>query len=190
MTVSDRRNRMRVYIVFLAVAGAVLVFDQATKAWVLRSLTAADPSAQTSTLEPRPVVHVIPGCLLLAYAENTGAAFSLFRDHPGLLTVLAIVLAGGVGIWAFLLPEEERLNRVALGMIFGGAVGNLIDRFQHGFVVDFIVAYIGSHAWPTFNVADSAICVGIGLILLASWFIHPPKPKGEPKSPSTKNAKA
>ncbi len=114
-------------------------------------------------------VPVVPGCLKFQYAENTGAAFSLFREHPGVLAVAVLA-------WGLVLPAGERLSRVALGMILGGAVGNLIDRVRFGVVVDFILAYWGRHAWPTFNVADSAICVGVGLFLVASYLVSRSSP--------------
>lgn len=138
-------------------AGLVVLLDQITKVWILAHL--ASPGAQ-------PLV-VVPGCLRLEYATNSGAAFSLFYDHPAVLTGTALILAVGVLIWgiAFLKPHE-RLAHVAGGLILGGAVGNLIDRLRFGHVVDFIVAYWGDHAWPTFNVADSAICVGVGMLVV------------------------
>ena len=156
----------RVSGVFWASAVGVLVLDILSKAWTLRTLA---PAPGASPFAPRASVSIIPGCIRFEYAENTGAAFSLFQNHPGVLTVIACILAGAVLLWSAFLPAAERLNRVALGLIFGGAVGNLIDRFRFGFVVDFIVAYWKTHAWPTFNVADSAICVGIGVFFLASY---------------------
>jgi signal peptidase II len=112
----------------------------------------------------------LPRILRLQYAENTGAAFSLFNEYPAILAVIATGLAALVLAWSWFLPERERLSRAALGLIFGGAVGNLIDRFRYGFVVDFIQVHCdGRPLWPTFNLADSAICVGIALFFLSSW---------------------
>jgi signal peptidase II len=138
-------------------AGLAVLLDQITKVWILAHL--ALPGA-------KPLV-LVPGCLKLEYATNSGAAFSLFYDHPEILTATALILAVGVLAWglAFLKPHE-RLAHVAGGLIFGGAMGNLIDRLRLGHVVDFVVAYWGDHAWPTFNVADSAICVGVGVLVL------------------------
>ncbi len=152
------RQKSKQALTFLAIAVAVLIIDQATKAWVLANLADA----------LRPVV-LVPGLLRFQYAENRGAAFSMFHEHPEVLTVVAGLLALFVLVWAlFFLRAEERWSRCALGLVFGGAVGNLVDRFRLEFVVDFIVAHWKEHAWPTFNVADMAICVGIGIFFIVS----------------------
>jgi len=153
-------------VIFWGGAAAVLALDQVSKAWALTTLA---PGPPTSPLRPSPSIAIVPGCLRLEYAENTGAAFSLLQHHPGLLTATACLLAVAVLLWSAFLPPHERLSRLSLGLIFGGAVGNLVDRFRFGYVVDFIVAYWRSYAWPTFNVADSAICTGIGLFFLVSY---------------------
>ena len=152
--------------IFWGGAAAVLALDQISKAWALTTLA---PGPLAGAPRPSPSISIVPGCLRLEYAENTGAAFSLFQDHPGLLTATACLLAVAVLIWNAFLPPHERLSRLSLGLIFGGAVGNLVDRFRFGYVVDFIVAYWRNYAWPTFNVADSAICTGIGLFFLTSY---------------------
>jgi signal peptidase II len=149
-------------LIFLAAAAVVAASDQASKAWTMDALAP----------HPGRAVSLIPRLLCFQYAQNTGAAFSLFDTYPAVLTVVAMVLALGVLAWSLLLPDREKTSRVALGLVFGGAVGNLIDRFTHGFVVDFIQIHWDSRRlWPTFNIADSAICVGIGLFVLSSWFL-------------------
>lgn len=163
------RQRIKQSLIFLTSAFIILVFDQLSKQWVLNKLAPVFTDGVPSAMGLK-TVPVVPNILQFQYAENTGAAFSLFQDHPGVLTVIASLLAIGVFVWGFTLPLTERVNRVALGMIFGGAVGNLIDRFFHSFVIDFIVIHWkGRPLWPTFNVADSAICVGIGLFFIFSW---------------------
>ncbi|MFW6303373.1 MAG: signal peptidase II [Candidatus Sumerlaeota bacterium] len=153
------RQKTNQALIFLAVAAVVLAADQASKAWVLEALATAS----------RPVVIVLPGLLRFEYAENRGAAFSMFQEHPGVLTVVAALLAVFVLVWAlFFLRPEERVARLSLALVLGGALGNLIDRFRHSFVVDFIVAHWKGHAWPTFNIADAAICVGIGVFFIVS----------------------
>ena len=145
---------------FWLAAALVIASDQLTKAWVL------------DTLAPGPEVSVIPNFFRFKYAENTGAAFSMFANHPGILTVIASLLALGVVVWSFLLPDNERLSRISLGLIFGGAVGNLIDRFLHSFVVDFLeFHWNGRQIFPTFNIADSSICIGIGIFFLSSYLV-------------------
>jgi signal peptidase II len=160
------RRAIRSSLSFSIAAVAIVLADQATKAWVMAALPEQLPGRP-----PTAVVEVVPNLVRLVHRHNEGAAFSLFSDHPMVLAVVASVLAVGVLVWSFLLPAAERLSRVSLGMIFGGAVGNLIDRFRYDLsVIDFIlIHWKGRDLWPTFNVADSAICVGVGLFFVASW---------------------
>jgi signal peptidase II len=138
---------------------AVLVGDQATK-WMI--------SSQMNLGESIPV---IPGFFHLTLVRNSGMAFGLLSAasipfKPVLVTLLSIVALGAVAIYAVSSPANERLSQFALAFILGGAAGNIIDRIRLGYVVDFIdVFYRGSH-WPAFNVADSAICAGVGLLLI------------------------
>lgn len=120
-----------------------------------------------------PTLRVIDGRWHWAYAENPGAAWSFLANAsesvrvPFFLavSVLAIILI----VWYFFrLEPGQHLLMVALSLVLGGAVGNFIDRARLTYVIDFIVWYIGSYRWPTFNVADSAISVGVGLIFLDS----------------------
>ncbi len=120
------------------------------------------------SLEP---VVILPGCFQFVYRINTGAAFSIFANHPGLLAIFSSVISVGVVVWAWRLKIVEHGLRLPLALIFGGAIGNLIDRFQLSYVIDFIDFYWKSHHYPTFNIADSAVCVGMGLLILASF--HP-----------------
>jgi len=120
-------------------------------------------------------IQIIPGFFRLTHTENTGAAFSLFADSPahwktGLLigfSVLAMVIV------SVLLWKQERpltITGVALSLILGGAVGNLWDRIASGRVVDFLLFYVKQYQWPVFNLADSAIVVGAGLLVLEILF--------------------
>ncbi|MBN1866873.1 signal peptidase II [Candidatus Sumerlaeota bacterium] len=157
---TDLRQKLQKVLGFAAISLAIVLIDQATKAWVARSLWPPDSHR---------AVTVIPGLLEFRAAMNTGAAFSLFQRHPGLLAAIASLLALAVLVWRFAFPPPDTLGRLALGFIFGGAVGNLIDRFRLGYVVDFIRAHWRQYSWPTFNVADSCICVGIGLFFVSTW---------------------
>lgn len=120
-------------------------------------------------------IQVIPGFFRLTHTENTGAAFSLFADSPahwktGLLigfSVLAMVIVSAL-LW-----KQERpltITGIALSLILGGAVGNLWDRIASGRVVDFLLFYVKQYQWPVFNLADSAIVVGAGLLVLEILF--------------------
>jgi signal peptidase II len=72
-------------------------------------------------------------------------------------------------IWLYRTPKKDRWTRLGLSLIIGGAIGNLIDRLQYGYVIDFLDLYVGTHHWPAFNVADSAICIGTGLLLIEAF---------------------
>lgn len=106
----------------------------------------------------------------LTYLHNNGAAFS-FLDSAGgwqrwLFTGLAIVMSSIITIWIIKLQKHETWMALALSLVLGGALGNLIDRIAYGYVIDFLDFYYQSWHWPAFNVADSAICVGVALMLL------------------------
>jgi signal peptidase II len=159
---------------FVALAASVLVLDQASKALM------------TSWLAPRGRVEVIPGLFDLTYVLNTGAVFGLFRSLDGawrglILTLVPLAAMALVLALAARTPAHRLAPLSALGLILGGAVGNLLDRLRLGAVVDFLDIYIGRHHWPAFNVADSAICIGVGVLLIEMW--RPPPPRGTGEEP-------
>ena len=144
------------------VAAIVCCLDQLTKLWAVR------------TLQLGRTIPLIENFLQLSYAENQGGAAGLMRQYPQLLMVLSLVALVIIVWWARAVPPEEKVARVGFGAILGGAVGNLLDRlFRGGFIFGtYVVDFIDAHwynrlHWPTFNLADSAICVGIALIILA-----------------------
>ena len=143
----------------LWIAAAIVVFDQATKAIVKARLPLHES------------VTVIPGFFDLTHVRNTGAAFGMLNDlefayKPALMVIVALVALGAVASYALTLPATQRIARYGLALILGGAIGNLIDRASMGYVVDFVDVYWrGVHFWA-FNVADSAITVGVALMLL------------------------
>jgi signal peptidase II len=115
---------------------------------------------------------VIPGLFDLTYLRNTGAAFSLLAGHTyGRLLLVAISLVAVAGLIWYLrsLRPDQGWLRLGLSLVLGGAIGNLIDRLLWGEVIDFILVYWRQHYWPAFNLADSAICVGVGLMLWDMW---------------------
>jgi signal peptidase II len=128
--------------------------DQATKAWARHSLKPKYPET----------VKIIPGYFELRYSENPGASFGLLRGVPGAKYIFFVV--GGVALFVVggylkkARPEQLRLG-AELGLLAGGAIGNVIDRAWLGKVTDFIVWKAGSHEWPTFNIADAALVIGI-----------------------------
>jgi signal peptidase II len=145
---------------FLGALGIALPLDQLTKLWVSSSLTYADQ------------VKVIDGFFYITHVRNPGAAFSLLAESPEPfrriffvgVTLLAIVLI--ISFFRRLAPGD-RLAALALGLVLGGAVGNLIDRLRLGEVVDFLHFRLWSgYSWPDFNLADSFIVVGVTLLVL------------------------
>ncbi|MCK5728103.1 MAG: signal peptidase II [Methylococcales bacterium] len=115
----------------------------------------------------------------LTYVRNEGAAFSFLSDAGGwqrwLFAILAFVISLIITVWIFRLSKQELLLAVALSLVLGGAVGNLIDRVAYGYVIDFLDVYYKDWHWPAFNVADSAICLGVGLMLLESFGVGRPE---------------
>ncbi len=114
---------------------------------------------------------VIPGFFDLTYVRNPGGAFSFFATGPveirmAFFVGTTIVAIGLLLVFYRRLTDDAVLSAAALGMILAGAIGNLIDRLAYGEVVDFLDFYIASYAWPTFNVADSCIVVGVGILIL------------------------
>lgn len=143
------------------IALAVLALDQLSKAAVLRFLGYAQEQV------------VIPGFFKFVHWGNTGAAWSLFRGYNELLAGIALAALVVLYLSRHHFDTETRLGQAALGLVFGGIVGNLIDRVRIGHVVDFLYFFVlhdaGEVGFPAFNVADTAICVGVGLVLYNTW---------------------
>lgn len=117
----------------------------------------------------------------LVRAWNTGVSFSMFNNYGSLgvwmLSALALVIIGLLVYW--LKSEENSLSQISLGMIIGGAIGNVIDRIRLGAVFDFLDFHIGENHWPAFNGADSFICVGAGILIVQSIVIYFKQKKGK-----------
>ena len=145
-------------LAYLAIAGGVFMIDQTTKAWAVRRLRFGDD------------ISIISGFLNLAYAQNTGAAFSMLEDQGDAgrwgLSIVAMVAAVLVMYFFWRTPRSDDRILGALTLLLAGIAGNLTDRLRLGFVVDFIDVQFGSWHYPTFNVADIAICIGAGLLIL------------------------
>lgn len=147
----------------IALAAAVISLDQTTK-WLVHQ-----------GMDLHQSVQIIPGLLNLTYVRNTGAAFGLLASpSPGLGTVtLAAFSAVAIGIiiWVWVRNRTAPgLFVCCLALILGGAVGNLIDRIRLGEVIDFVDVYWRGHHWPAFNAADSAITIGVGLLIIHLLF--------------------
>jgi signal peptidase II len=151
---------------FLLVSLAVLALDQWTK-WLIESHLPEQSSHE-----------VLPGLLHISHVRNTGVAFGMFanggRDGSSwLLSVFGVVALGLIAVLFHRTPAKDRGLLAALAMVMGGAIGNLFDRISSGAVTDFIAVYIGSYRFPDFNVADSAISIGLVLILFDSFRTRP-----------------
>lgn len=153
---------------YLLISLCVLVLDQWSK-WMIE--------AQLAPYSHHPV---IPDLLNFTNVKNTGVAFGLFASQGNLtgtliLTFLGLAALGFVAYYFWLVPRSDRMLLVALSLVIGGAVGNLLDRVMNGGVTDFIDFYFGSYHWHTFNVADTAISIGIGLMILGT-LLHREEP--------------
>ena len=148
----------------IILAGLIIVADQFTK-WLI----------MTEIMSPPRVIPLMP-YLNLVMAWNTGVSFSMLRGTgPWLLSGLAILVSIGLLIWLGRL--SHRLPGYAVGLIIGGALGNVIDRLRFGAVFDFVDFYVGDWHWPAFNLADSAISIGVVLLLFDSLFHQPDRGK-------------
>lgn len=153
-----------------AVALLILVLDQITKALILHFLPIAH-------LDEQPV---FPGFKLVHW-ENTGAAWSIFSGNNKMLAIVAIIAVVALFLGRHQFDSRSRLGQMSLGFIFGGIVGNLIDRIRFGKVIDFL--RIEAINFPAFNVADSAICVGVLLLFILSWRKETNAPPESPVQP-------
>jgi len=138
------------------IALAIFVADQLTKAWAL------------ARLQARPIV-IVPHFLDLTLVFNTGVAFGFFSRLPAewrwlvmIFSLAALALLCSVAYR--IVPHGSTVGRIALGLVFGGAAGNLVDRWRFGAVVDFVHVFWRDWHWPNFNVADSAITIGVALL--------------------------
>jgi signal peptidase II len=154
----------------LGVAAGAIVLDQLSKAWVVASL------------EGRPPIRVIPGVLSLTHTTNSGGAFGLGRSAPWIFAGATIVVSGVI-VMASRRPME-RATAIALGLILGGALGNLADRALNGpDLRGEVTDFIDFQVWPVFNLADTAIVVGALVLALAS-FAHDGSDQAGPDEPS------
>jgi signal peptidase II len=149
-------------VVFFLTALLVVFFDQLSKLWI------------KSYSEGQIIFEA--GFFRITHIHNTGASFGLFQDHSFALTIVAFIGIAFVLLYVFLIPRYfpflgTRMSKVTLGLVLGGIIGNLIDRLNQGYVTDFIDTSI----WPIFNIADSAITVGVIMFALFSLLSSQPK---------------
>ena len=155
------KNKLKKYHLLIYTATIIVVLDQVTKAWIQKTMTLHQS------------IPVIPDFFNLTFIKNPGAAFGLFAESGGTFRTAFFIIVSflAVGVLTYLYantPGEFRLMRLALSLVMGGAIGNLIDRVRFGEVVDFLDFYIGRYHWPAFNVADSCITVGVTFLIAHS----------------------
>jgi signal peptidase II len=147
--------RRRAALALFAIAAGSYAIDRVTKVWAERTLP-GDP------------IDLIPGVLTLRFTTNTGGAFSLFSNAPWFFVAVSVVISLLIVVTAF--RHTDLMVAASLGLVLGGAVGNLTDRLVRGAgALGEVVDFIDLHVWPVFNLADSAIVVGAGSLAFASW---------------------
>jgi len=144
---------------YLWIAGVIVALDQVTKALVDDFMTLHESRT------------IVEGVVRLTYVQNRGAAFGILSDaglpyQSLMFSVVSLLALLAIALYAWRMPVQSRLPQTALAMVMGGAVGNLLDRARLGYVIDYVDMYWGPHHWPAFNVADSAITVGVALLVI------------------------
>ncbi|MFA6568753.1 MAG: signal peptidase II [Victivallales bacterium] len=151
--------------------GLILVADQITKIVVENRITSS--------------ITVIPGLFNLVFVKNSGAAWGILAGKGWLLLLISVIVFVLIVVFIRRIAEGWPERYYSMALVAGGIVGNSVDRIWRGSVVDFLDFHYGSHHWPAFNVADSAICVGVFIFIISSWF----RPqtgdgKSKPQNPS------
>jgi signal peptidase II len=159
-----RSERIRAYRTLWFIAIAVFVFDQATKLWIIARVPFNPMHAHGTGAD----IEVIRGFFYIIHVGNTGAAWSMFSGQSVVLAALATATLAAIFYWRHALGLRDRISQVCFGLLCGGIVGNLVDRLMHKHVIDFVDLHFGSYIYPTFNVADSGICIGVVLYLWQS----------------------
>ena len=152
----------------LLIASSIALTDQLSKSYII------------SNFLQYQYIPVISCVFDIRYIRNTGAAYGMFSDSGHMLIILSFVMLVLLAIFRKKIFTSTPMNIVSFGLIAGGITGNLIDRLKYGYVVDFLDFHWGSHPFPAFNIADSAICTGVGLYILHQYLVsrkeHAPVP--------------
>jgi signal peptidase II len=148
-------------LVLLLTALAILVADQGTKALVVANLAVGDK------------VPLLGDLVQVWHAQNRGAAFSLFQGGTFVFLIVSVLSVGMVVYFHRTLRDRSPWLHLVLGMILGGTLGNFIDRLRQGYVTDWLSVGIGDTRWPTFNIADSSVVIGIGVLVLYLFLNNP-----------------
>jgi signal peptidase II len=165
--VTPGRPTRRHWLLFAGLTAAVVAVDQATKAWI------------TANVSQGEIVPVVGDLLRITYSANNGAIFGLFRDQALIFALVSIGVLGLI-VWFEARAGSSLLITVALGLLLGGAIGNLIDRLRLGYVVDWVDMGIGDWRFYTYNVADAAISTALFLLILSA-ILPLRRPFGQPR---------
>src|SRR6187549_3976868 len=144
---------------YLWIVGLIVALDQVTKALVDDFMTLHESRT------------IVEGLMRLTYVQNRGAAFGILSEaglpyQSLMFSVVSLLALLAIALYAWRMPVQSRLPQTALALVMGGAIGNLLDRARLGYGTDYLDVYWGAHHWPAFNVADSAITVGVALLVL------------------------
>ena len=168
LTLHSRQENLWRGVLFAVAAGG-LILDQASKIYVDSTFVLHESRA------------VIPGFFSLTYVHNPGAAWSILAGQTWFLLAVAVVMLCAILLFFRYLTDGWKERYLAIGLVIGGIFGNSIDRIWRGVVLDFFDFQFGSYHYPVFNIADCAICIGIGIFLL-SGFLRPEPEKKKEKS--------
>ncbi|WP_085246977.1 signal peptidase II [Gilliamella mensalis] len=141
---------------WLLFAIIVFIIDIASKFWILNNFSLFES------------VNLLP-FFSITYVRNIGAAFSIFEGQRTMLAAISLIISAMIMHMLYRNTRQQKLENFSLALILGGALGNLFDRLYHGFVIDFLDVNFGHWHYPTFNIADCAICVGIGLFIFCNY---------------------
>jgi signal peptidase II len=174
-------NRGARYLLLAFLGVTIVVVDQVTKYWIMQSMRLHES------------IPIIPNLFSLTYIRNPGAAFGLLAGSSnafrmvffGITSLFALALLGTI---LFRLPEKDWVGQMSIAGILGGAIGNLIDRLRFGEVIDFLDVYVESYHWPAFNVADSAITVGVACLIIHFAFERKETALPAPETPPSSSA--
>lgn len=151
------------YTIILIITLPIIVLDQLSKFYIQK------------TMKLHQAIKVIDGLFDITYVLNKGAAFSFLADKPAAFTapffiIISVVAIGIIGFLFYKTEKDDYVSLIAFALLLAGSIGNLIDRIRHGAVTDFLDFYIQQYHWPAFNVADSAITIGISLLFFSLIF--------------------
>src|SRR5512147_246372 len=166
------------YLLLAFIGVTVVVVDQVTKLWIVQSMRLHES------------IPIVPNLFSLTYIRNPGAAFGLLAGSSNafrmaFFAVTSLFALALLGTILFRLPEKDWIGQVSIAGILGGAIGNLIDRLRFGEVIDFLDVYVESYHWPAFNVADSAISVGVVCLIIHFAFERKETTLPAPAPPSS-----